>query len=113
MHAIIAVRQVWAISEIPRSASQRSRPAALKRFWVRNWLGAGSKKRWMKRANFAGVNPARCAGTGRLMTRWAEYPRPQMVRGEWRRLNGLWDYAVTGQGVEWKKPSVGLFESVA
>lgn len=24
-----------------------------------------------------------------------EYPRPQMVRGEWQNLNGLWDYAVT------------------
>ena len=25
-----------------------------------------------------------------------EYPRPQMVRGEWMNLNGLWDYALTG-----------------
>jgi len=42
---------------------------------------------------------------GPLMTRWAkkvspgnthpEYPRPQMVRKEWRNLNGLWDYAIT------------------
>ena len=41
---------------------------------------------------------------GPLRTRWAndvtpdnvlpEYPRPQMVREEWRNLNGLWDYAI-------------------
>jgi hypothetical protein len=41
---------------------------------------------------------------GPLRTRWAsdvtpdrvlpEYPRPQMVRAEWRNLNGLWDYAI-------------------
>jgi len=40
----------------------------------------------------------------RLMTRWAEqvdpdnvlpeYPRPQMVRGDWMNLNGLWEYAI-------------------
>ncbi|MGH7221908.1 MAG: glycoside hydrolase family 2 protein, partial [Gemmataceae bacterium] len=40
---------------------------------------------------------------GPLMTRWAkdvkadkphpEYPRPQMVRKEWRNLNGLWQFA--------------------
>jgi beta-galactosidase/beta-glucuronidase len=24
-----------------------------------------------------------------------EYPRPQMVRNDWKNLNGLWDYAVT------------------
>jgi hypothetical protein len=41
---------------------------------------------------------------GPLMTRWAkdvrpdkvhpEYPRPQMVRKDWLKLNGLWDYAI-------------------
>src|SRR6185503_15686910 len=45
---------------------------------------------------------------GPLMTRWArdvspknahpEYPRPQMVRHEWRNLNGLWDYAIRPKG---------------
>jgi|WetSurMetagenome_2_1015567.scaffolds.fasta_scaffold00016_65 beta-galactosidase/beta-glucuronidase len=24
-----------------------------------------------------------------------EYPRPQMVRSEWKNLNGLWDYSIT------------------
>ncbi|HKV98707.1 MAG TPA: glycoside hydrolase family 2 TIM barrel-domain containing protein [Vicinamibacterales bacterium] len=41
---------------------------------------------------------------GPLMTKWAadvspdhplpEYPRPQLVRADWRNLNGLWDYAI-------------------
>jgi Glycosyl hydrolases family 2, sugar binding domain/Glycosyl hydrolases family 2/Glycosyl hydrolases family 2, TIM barrel domain len=26
---------------------------------------------------------------------WTEYPRPQFVRGNWRNLNGKWDYAIT------------------
>ena len=26
-----------------------------------------------------------------------EYPRPQMVRPEWKNLNGLWDYAITAR----------------
>ena len=25
---------------------------------------------------------------------WQEYPRPQLVRDNWKNLNGLWDYAV-------------------
>jgi len=25
---------------------------------------------------------------------WSEYPRPQLVRSEWRNLNGLWDFAL-------------------
>ena len=42
---------------------------------------------------------------GHIMTQWAEkvdpanplpeYPRPQLERGNWVNLNGLWDYAVT------------------
>ncbi|MFL5740248.1 MAG: glycoside hydrolase family 2 protein [Flavisolibacter sp.] len=41
----------------------------------------------------------------RIKTAWTEqvnpnaplpdYPRPQMVRGNWKNLNGLWDYALT------------------
>lgn len=29
---------------------------------------------------------------------WQEYPRPQLVRTEWKNLNGLWDYAITPKG---------------
>ena len=42
---------------------------------------------------------------GKITTPWSEkvtpdnvlseYPRPQFVRGNWKNLNGLWDYAVT------------------
>jgi hypothetical protein len=41
---------------------------------------------------------------GKIVTEWAskvdpsnplpEYPRPQMVRGNWKNLNGLWDYNI-------------------
>ncbi len=41
---------------------------------------------------------------GKLLTRWAkqvtpknvhlEYPRPQLVRQQWKNLNGLWEYAI-------------------
>jgi beta-galactosidase/beta-glucuronidase len=43
----------------------------------------------------------------RIMTEWAEtidpsavhqeYPRPQMVRSDWKNLNGLWDYAIVSE----------------
>ncbi|MGN0202801.1 MAG: glycoside hydrolase family 2 protein [Candidatus Cryptobacteroides sp.] len=43
----------------------------------------------------------------RIKTQWAaevspanshpEYPRPQMVRPEWKNLNGLWDYSITAR----------------
>jgi len=47
---------------------------------------------------------------GRVVTPeivWREYPRPQIVRGEWASLNGKWEYAIAsttsdGQGgMEW------------
>jgi hypothetical protein len=61
----------------------------------------------------ADTNSWKPAGDG-LMTRWArqvgpdnalpEYPRPMMVRKEWKNLNGLWEYAITsGDGFE-KRP---------
>lgn len=28
---------------------------------------------------------------------WQEYPRPQMERGNWTNLNGLWNYAIAGR----------------
>ncbi len=30
---------------------------------------------------------------------WSEYPRPIMVRNEWKNLNGLWDYAIQEKGL--------------
>jgi hypothetical protein len=33
-------------------------------------------------------------------TAWREYPRPQLARGQWTNLNGLWDYAVTPKDAE-------------
>src|SRR6185369_11846814 len=49
-----------------------------------------------------------------LMTRWAkdvdiknvlpEYPRPQMVRKEWRNLNGLWSFGFADAGDDMTKP---------
>ncbi|MGV8878978.1 MAG: glycoside hydrolase family 2 protein [Sphingobacteriaceae bacterium] len=50
---------------------------------------------------------------GRITTPWAdkvtptnvlpEYPRPQMVRGNWKNLNGLWDFAI--KSVNEKQPT--------
>ena len=47
---------------------------------------------------------------GPMATKWAkevsprnvhpEYPRPQMVRGQWQNLNGLWEYAIRPQREE-------------
>ncbi len=44
----------------------------------------------------------------KIKTRWAaevapentlpEYPRPMMVRQDWKNLNGLWQYAITAKG---------------
>jgi len=28
---------------------------------------------------------------------WKQYPRPQMVRKDWKNLNGLWDYAIVSK----------------
>ena len=46
-----------------------------------------------------------------IRTKWAdeinpacplpEYPRPQMVRGEWQNLNGMWNYAVTADDAQY------------
>lgn len=45
--------------------------------------------------------------TRHIVTEWAakvdpqaplpDYPRPQLVRGNWKNLNGLWDYAITAK----------------
>ena len=55
----------------------------------------------------AGVAQWQPAGD-RIRTQWGEkldpqnvlpeYPRPQMVRGDWQNLNGLWDYAIKPVG---------------
>lgn len=50
------------------------------------WKPAGDriKTKWADEINIAEVLP--------------EYPRPIMVRDDWKNLNGLWDYAITEVG---------------
>ncbi|MDR2496111.1 MAG: beta-galactosidase [Tannerellaceae bacterium] len=50
------------------------------------WKAAGDnlKTVWAEQVNPADVLP--------------EYPRPQMTRGQWQNLNGLWEYAVAPVG---------------
>lgn len=53
----------------------------------------------------SGQKPAWKIAGDKIVTPWAEkvnsvnplpeYPRPQMVRSEWKNLNGLWDYSIT------------------
>jgi len=50
---------------------------------VSGWKIAGNKIATTWSANVNPLNPL------------PEYPRPQMVRSEWKSLNGLWDYAIT------------------
>ena len=53
---------------------------------VAQWQPAGDKIRteWAEKVTPENVLP--------------EYPRPQMVRPEWRNLNGLWNYAIRPMG---------------
>ena len=53
-----------------------------------NWQPAGEhiRTRWAAEVSPSNAHP--------------EYPRPQMVRGSWRCLNGLWDYAVAEKDSE-------------
>jgi hypothetical protein len=68
--------------------------AALALLWAwGNGAGAAAAAAWQ-------------LGEAPLTTRWTaevnptnahpEYPRPQLVRTQWRNLNGLWDYAING-----------------
>ncbi len=66
---------------------------------------------------FAGMAQSQVSGWqvagNRITTKWSadvnplnplpEYPRPQMVRTDWKNLNGLWEYAITASGIA--KPS--------
>jgi beta-galactosidase/beta-glucuronidase len=55
--------------------------------------------------------------SNKIMTEWAskvdpqnplpEYPRPQMVRGNWMNLNGLWNYAIVPKSNEGHPASQG------
>jgi beta-galactosidase/beta-glucuronidase len=53
--------------------------------YAQEWKFAGEKIRttWSEKIDPSNV--------------WQEYPRPQMVRDNWKNLNGLWDYALTSK----------------
>lgn len=66
----------------------------------------------------ANIAMAQYAPAGdKIKTRWAakvapenalpEYPRPMMVRPEWKNLNGLWQYAITTKGEKAPKRYTG------
>ena len=68
-------------------------------------MGLGLSAQAAERTRDAGEgDPAWQPAPSPLMTRWGktvrpdnvlpEYPRPQMVRKEWRNLNGLWEFDV-------------------
>ncbi|MBQ6087673.1 MAG: beta galactosidase jelly roll domain-containing protein [Bacteroidales bacterium] len=52
---------------------------------AQNWAPAGDhiRTKWAEEVTPANVHQ--------------EYPRPQLVRGNWLNLNGLWDYAIVGK----------------
>ena len=43
---------------------------------------------------------------------WPEHPRPQLVRKDWKSLNGLWTWQATGDGDNSKPPTGALEREV-
>ena len=50
---------------------------------AQEWAPAGDKIKtpWAEEVSPSNAHP--------------EYPRPQMVRPDWKNLNGLWEYSIT------------------